>query len=64
MSVTKTALKAAKAALDRQNYDEAIEQAKKVLAVDPNNYHAYVCTAENCSNSIAEIYGLSKGRFS
>lgn len=45
MSVTKAALKAAKVALDKQQYDEANEQAKKVLAVDPNNYHAYVCTA-------------------
>lgn len=45
MSTTKTALKAAKTALDKQNYDEAIEQAKKVLAEDPSNYHAYVCRA-------------------
>lgn len=45
MSVTKAALKAVKVALDKQKYDEASEQTKKLLAVDPNNYHAYVCTA-------------------
>ena len=42
MSTTKAALKAAKASLDAQNYDAAIENANKVLAVDPQNYHAYV----------------------
>lgn len=44
MSVTKAALKAAKVALDKQEYDEANEQARKALAIDPNNYHAYVFT--------------------
>lgn len=42
MSVTKAALKAAKVALDKQEYDEANEQARKALAIDPNNYHANV----------------------
>lgn len=42
MSVTKIALRASKAALDRKDYDEAEEQAKKVLEVDANSYHAYV----------------------
>lgn len=42
MSVTKIALRASKAALDRRDYDEAEEQAKKVLEVDADNYHAYV----------------------
>jgi superkiller protein 3 len=42
MSSTKTALKAAKAALDAEKYDDAVEQVKKVLTIDPNHYHAYV----------------------
>ena len=42
MSSTKTALKAAKAALDAENYDDTVEHAKKVLTTDPNHYHAYV----------------------
>ena len=42
MSATKTALKAAKAALDAHKYGEAIEQAKSVTAVDPTNYNANV----------------------
>lgn len=42
MPVIKNALKAAKLALDKQKYDEAAEQAKRILVMDPNNYHAYV----------------------
>ncbi|KAI9800229.1 MAG: hypothetical protein M1825_004213 [Sarcosagium campestre] len=42
MSSTKASLKAAKAALDEGNYDEAVIQARKVLAVDANNYHANI----------------------
>lgn len=42
MSATKIALRASKAALDRKDHDEAVEQAKKVLEVDANHYHAYV----------------------
>ncbi|SLM37046.1 Tetratricopeptide-like helical domain [Lasallia pustulata] len=42
MSATKTALKAAKAALDAHKYQDAIEQARKVLAADPQSYHANV----------------------
>lgn len=40
MSSTKGALKAAKAALDAQNYDEAIAQAELVISSDPQNYFA------------------------
>ena len=47
MSTIKTALKAAKASLDAQKYDEAVEHANKVLATDPQNYHAYVLS-EQC----------------
>ncbi|KAI9783596.1 MAG: Superkiller protein 3 [Candelina submexicana] len=36
------ALKAAKAALDEQDYGVAIKQAAKVLVTDPQNYHANV----------------------
>lgn len=36
----KAALKAAKAALDKQDYDKAIEQAQEVLSSDPTNYFA------------------------
>ena len=42
MSATKAALKAAKAALDAHKYEEAIEQAQRALAADPQNYHASV----------------------
>lgn len=42
MSNIKTALKAAKAALDAQRYQDAADEANKVLAIDPKNYHANV----------------------
>lgn len=42
MASTKTALKAAKAALDAEKYDEAVKHVRTVLTIDPNNYHAYV----------------------
>lgn len=59
MSVTKAALKAAKVALDKQKYDEAKEQARKVLAADPNNYHAYVYTpTSNYNDRVADSYNL------
>ena len=38
----KSALKAAKAALDAHKYEDAIEQANSVLAADPRNYNANV----------------------
>lgn len=41
MAAIKTALKAAKAALDAHNYDDAIEQAHKVLSMDSDNYFGY-----------------------
>lgn len=37
---TKTALKAAKSAIDSKNWEGAIEQANTVLEKDPNNYFA------------------------
>jgi len=42
MASTKAALKAAKSALDAQNWGEAIVQANVVLAADPKNYFAFV----------------------
>ena len=45
MSGPKSALKAAKAALDAHKYNDAVEQANKVLAVDAKNYYAYVWSA-------------------
>ncbi|KAH0558732.1 hypothetical protein GP486_004622 [Trichoglossum hirsutum] len=42
MSGTKAALKAAKAALDASKFDIAVVQSEKVLATDPQNYHANV----------------------
>ncbi|KAL6721232.1 Superkiller protein 3 [Lecanora helva] len=42
MSGTKTALKAAKSALDDHKYEEAIRQAELVLASDSNSYNAHV----------------------
>jgi len=41
MSNFKAALKAAKAALDAQNFPEAAIQANTVLATDPKNYFGY-----------------------
>lgn len=43
MSSVKQALKAAKAALDSQNFGEAASQARTVLEADSKNYFAYVC---------------------
>jgi len=42
MSAIKTALKAAKAALDAHKYGDAVEEAKKVIATDSSNYNANV----------------------
>lgn len=46
MSATKVALRASKAALDREDHDEAVEQAKKVLELDADHYHAYVALCQ------------------
>ncbi|KAL8751828.1 MAG: hypothetical protein Q9184_005934, partial [Pyrenodesmia sp. 2 TL-2023] len=45
MSAIKTALKAAKGALDAHQYDKAVEHATKVLKEDSKNYHANVFLA-------------------
>ena len=37
---TKSALKAAKAAIDSKNWEEAVNQANTVLEKDPSNYFA------------------------
>ncbi|KAL8855339.1 MAG: hypothetical protein Q9178_008011 [Gyalolechia marmorata] len=42
MSSVKAALRAAKSALDAQQYESAIENANKALKEDPKNYHANV----------------------
>ncbi|KAL8776330.1 MAG: hypothetical protein Q9213_008314 [Squamulea squamosa] len=42
MSAVKSALRAAKAALDAHQYELAIENANRVLQEDPRNYHANV----------------------
>ena len=39
-SSSKSALKAAKAALDSHEYETAVGEVKKVLEQDPSNYHA------------------------
>jgi superkiller protein 3 len=38
MSAPKSALKAIGAAVKAQKYDDAVEQAQKLLASDPKNY--------------------------
>jgi superkiller protein 3 len=38
MSALKSALKAIGAAIKAQKYDDAVEEAKKLLASDPKNY--------------------------
>lgn len=40
MSSVKEALKGVKSAIDGQHYEDAAAQAQKVLALEPNNYHA------------------------
>ncbi|KAK8910153.1 hypothetical protein QC760_001120 [Botrytis cinerea] len=42
MSGTKAALKAINAAVQSQKYDEAVEQARKLLDSDPNSYQANI----------------------
>lgn len=42
MSGTKGLLKGAKAALDANKYEDAIDQATTVLKTDSKNYHAYI----------------------
>ncbi|KAI4263989.1 MAG: hypothetical protein L6R42_000897 [Xanthoria sp. 1 TBL-2021] len=42
MSTVKSALRAAKGALDAHQYESAIENANKALKEDPKNYHANV----------------------
>jgi predicted negative regulator of RcsB-dependent stress response len=44
MSGNKAALKAAKVALDAENYDDAVTQCQIVLASDSQNYFAYVAS--------------------
>lgn len=40
MSTIKTALKSAKAALDSQDFAEAVKHSRKVLEFEPDNYFA------------------------
>jgi len=42
MATTKAALKAAKSALDTQNWVEAANQANQVVTADPKNYFGYL----------------------
>ena len=59
MSGIKAALKAAKAALDANRYQDAVDQTKTVLKTDANNYHAYnftnkaPCFVDDQTNSAA-----------
>jgi hypothetical protein len=40
MATVKAGLKAAKAAIDAQKFEEAAKQAQNVLTLDPQNYFA------------------------
>ena len=42
MTAAKSALKAAKAALDAKEFETAVEEARKVIAADSKNYHGHV----------------------
>lgn len=55
MSAIKTALKAAKGALDAHQYDKAVENATEILKEDPKNYHAYVRVAGGTCSIISLI---------
>lgn len=46
MSSTKTALKAIGTLIQAAKYDDAVEQARKLLATDSKNYQAYVTLAQ------------------
>ncbi|KAF2096368.1 putative translation repressor/antiviral protein Ski3 [Rhizodiscina lignyota] len=51
MSNIKAALKAAKSALDAKNWNEAAVRAQEVLAVDQNNYFAYLFLGLACQQT-------------
>lgn len=54
MASNKAALKAAKAAVDAEDWDKVILQAQTVLASDTLNYFAYDhCTLPAVANSIS-----------
>ncbi|CCD43322.1 hypothetical protein BofuT4_uP067300.1 [Botrytis cinerea T4] len=63
MSGTKAALKAINAAVQSQKYDEAVEQAQKLLDSDPNSYQAQGggATGMARSHSIVREAGRSQG---
>ncbi|CAD6569378.1 MAG: Superkiller protein 3 [Alectoria sarmentosa] len=67
MSGTKSALKAAKAALDANRYQDAIDQAKAVLETEADNYHANVFLGRafeklNQNQGSEEAYKAAIGR--
>jgi hypothetical protein len=46
MSGPKAALKAIGAAIKSQKYDDAIQEAQKLLAADPKSYQGYVVSLD------------------
>lgn len=64
MSGTKAALKAAKAALDANKYQDAIDQAQMVLKTDTKNYHAYILTPITPVLSVLRLNLLSPVMYS
>lgn len=54
MSGSKAALKAINAAVKAQKYDDAIQEAQKLLGSDPKNYQAYVVSY--CSDFASGIF--------
>lgn len=55
MSSSKPALKAIGAAIQASKYDDAIEQARKLLGTDPKNYQAYVFVPYWIRKEIADL---------
>jgi hypothetical protein len=55
MSSNKAALKAIGAAIQASKYDEAVFQAQKLLANDPQNYQGYVYKSMISASQIASF---------
>ena len=60
MSTSKGALKATKAALGAHKYEEAVKEARKVIEIDPKNYHALVVMSLNIPSERLTSYVLKK----
>lgn len=56
----KESLKAIGASVKAQHYDDAVQEAQKLLASDPNNYQAYVLIRTVVQKSPSSVFPSSK----